>query len=108
MQTLQARQVGRLHPRLQSQESDVQRCLPHARAAFRRVSLGKGIQHTAYTLLHAVLHLKRRLDASVEKCTERLQSQMQADERIAWFDALRFVVGREYARLLVTLPDVER
>jgi hypothetical protein len=105
--TQQARQVGRLRPRLQSREPGGQLYLPHARAAFQS-SHGKEFQDTAYALLNVALPLKQRLDAYVEKCSERLQSQMQADERVAWFDALRFFVGSEYARSLVALTNVER
>ncbi len=59
-------------------------------------------QAVALALLRSVAQVGKRLEGYVFKCTERFQDQMQPDERVAWFDAIRWFGGSESAQFLLT------
>ncbi len=95
-------QVEKLQRHLGDSRQPVQICLPHARAALRQSRDDETQQIVALALLRSVGHLVKRLEGYVYKCTERFQDQMQPDERVAWFDAIRLFGGSESAQFLLT------
>jgi hypothetical protein len=74
-----------------------------------RQSDGEAIEHyVASALMNAVAPLTKRLEAYIYKCTERFQEQMQPDELVAWFEALRWFGGSDVAQfLLISAPTAE-
>jgi len=94
--------VGTLKSQLANPEQQVQLCLSHAWALLRQSPEEATAQHVALALLHSVALLGKRLEAYVYKCTERFQDQMQPDELVAWFDAIRWFGGSETAQFLLT------
>ena len=59
-------------------------------------------QAVALALLRSVSQVGKRLEGYIYKCTERFQDRMQPDERVAWFDAIRWLGGSESAQFLLT------
>ena len=95
-------QVERLQPRLADSGQQVQLCLPHARAVLRHTRDEETQHSVAQALLRSGIHVKKRLERYVYKCSERHQVHMQPDERVAWFDAMRWFGGSESAAFLLT------
>ncbi len=94
--------VGTLKPQLADTEQQVQLCLSHARALLRQSDDEETVRNVALASLRSIAPLGKRLEAYVYKCTERFQDQMQPDELVAWFDAIRWFGGSESARFLLT------
>jgi hypothetical protein len=94
-------QVGKLQPKLADPEQHVPLCLHHARAALWQPSDEATARDVAHALRDTLAPLAKRLEAYVHKCTERFQDQMQPDEQVAWFDALRWFGGSETAQFLL-------
>ncbi len=95
-------QVEKLQCQLRDPMQQVQLCLPHARAALRRAHDQEMQRAVALALFHAVSQVGKRLEGYVYKCTERFQHQMQPDDRVAWFDAIRWFGGSDVAQFLLT------
>lgn len=101
---LETLQVGQLLRQLRDPQQHIQLCLPHARAMLRQFSDEATARDVAHTLMYAGSLLANRLEAYVHKCTERFQYQMQPDELVAWFDAIRWFGGSYSAQFLLTSP----
>jgi hypothetical protein len=101
-------QVGKLQPKLADSKQYVPLCLHHARAALGQPSDEATRRDVAQALRDTLAPLAKRLEAYVYKCTERFQDQMQPDERVAWFDALRWFGGSETAQFLLAPSTNDR
>jgi Family of unknown function (DUF6062) len=101
-------QVEKLQRQLGDSRQQVQLCLPHARAVLRQSRDEETQKIVALALLRSVVHVGKRLEGYVYKCTERFQDQMQPDEQVAWFDAIRWFGGSESSQfLLLSSPATE-
>ena len=100
--------MERLQHALRDREQQVQLCLHHGRAALRQACDDASAQDVALALLRCVAPLSRRLEAYVHKCTERFQGQLQPDELVSWFDAIRWFGGSDSAQFLLVSspPDI--
>jgi len=92
----------KLHRQLGDPLQQIQLCLPHARAVLRQSRDEETQQAVALALLRSVSQVGKRLEGYVHNCTERFQDHMQPDERVAWFDAIRWFGGSESAQFLLT------
>src|SRR5579859_3086435 len=99
-------QVEKLRPQLGNLVQRVQLCLAHAREALHQSRDEETQQVVALALLRSFSYVGKRLEGYVYTCTERYQHHMQPNERVAWFDAIRWFGGSESSQFLLTSsPD---
>ena len=103
---LETLQVGQFQRQLRDPVQQMRLCLPHARAVLRQSSDEETAQAVARALMYAVAPIMKRLEAYIQKCTERFQEQMHPDELVAWFDAIRWFGGSDAAQFLLTFAPI--
>lgn len=104
----ETQQVEKHRRELYDPMQQVQLCLPHARAMLRQARDEETQQAVALSLLRSISQVGKRLEGYVHNCIERYQGYMRPEERVAWFDAIRWFGGSESAQfLLTTFPSTE-
>lgn len=97
-ETVRVEGLQHLASGVQKQE---QLCLWHTNIALYSVSNERDAERLVLALFHSAFLLSKRLEAYVQKCSQHLQDQMQLDEFVVWFDAVRWFVGSENAQFLL-------